>query len=352
MLHFITSSSPRPPHARRAPGFTLIELLVVIAIIALLVGILLPALSEARKSARLAQDSSNLKQLGTAAANYGTDGRDRIFSFSWRGGGVVNPATAPAVPRVVQGSDLVAAAWQAVDILRRRARPEDPQFPQQNNWIPHVLYSHLVLIDYLGSRLPEPLVISPGDRTRQRWAEDPFATRTQLMAQGVDSQTAARVPYGSSYQMPPALYSPDKEVTEGYIQNQGESHNVFLIGSRAGTAVWPLGREKLSSIRFPAQKVMMHDSVMRFFGKFDAFFTWSGARVNALMADGSSRLVLTREANLGAYWTTGTSATPFLRATFARYRFTAGGKQGIDVGGGSPFWDRVAGATRSPNAPN
>lgn len=65
---------------RRSAGFTLIELLVVIAIIAILLSILLPALSAAREMGKEAKCSAQLKGLGTGFLAYANDNNDYLCS--------------------------------------------------------------------------------------------------------------------------------------------------------------------------------------------------------------------------------------------------------------------------------
>ncbi len=63
---------------RTKRGFTLIELLVVIAIIALLIGLLLPALAKAQQNAKSLKDKSQIRQVHTAMIIHSQDNRDKL----------------------------------------------------------------------------------------------------------------------------------------------------------------------------------------------------------------------------------------------------------------------------------
>ena len=65
---------------RSSRAFTVIELLVVVSIIALLVGILLPAINKAREQAQLTISLANLRNLAMAHAAYAAEWNDRQYT--------------------------------------------------------------------------------------------------------------------------------------------------------------------------------------------------------------------------------------------------------------------------------
>ncbi len=104
-------------------GFTLIELLVVISIIALLVGILLPALGAARESAKLVQCLSNVRQLATASNAYLVDYRDTTPAAHHNNDGGISPKGTGQQPGTPLSNGLTV--WPSIGAALESYMPVD-----------------------------------------------------------------------------------------------------------------------------------------------------------------------------------------------------------------------------------
>jgi prepilin-type N-terminal cleavage/methylation domain-containing protein len=282
------------PQRPRIPrhGFSIAELLAVILILALVAALVIPSLRTARAAGRLSVCLSNLKQFSVGAGTYSTDFSDRIFSFSWK----ADRQYGNAPDLTPQAGDNSAAAAQAVDIIRRRGDRPDLPASLVRGWIPHVLYSHLPLQDYLAHRLPEPMVACPEDAPRLDWQTDPTRNfdRGAWLPQQPDPTEPRnkRWPYSSSYELVPAAY--DASPVGQRISQPGTLHYEYVVPGGAR-----LGSRSIAEVRFPSMKVQMHDSAQRHEGR-RRYYADPNSRQPLLMFDGS--VVVRRTGDSQAGW--------------------------------------------------
>jgi prepilin-type N-terminal cleavage/methylation domain-containing protein len=187
--------------ARPTRGFTIIELLVVVSIIALLVGILLPAIGKARDNARVNTSKSNLRQLGIAHQTYAADWSDRHLTLHrdnlGRYGGDVQryndevyggggPSGWDLHPPIVAGwgyrGDGEYIAWAYWTNQTNRVMFQPINFPGLPNAVAEVdgwgWFRYGVqpkpFNDYLNGKYHDPIFFAPKDRMTLDPIEDCF----------------------------------------------------------------------------------------------------------------------------------------------------------------------------------
>jgi len=270
---------------KRRLGFTLIELLVVIAIIALLIGILLPALGKARKAARLSICGSNLKQVGVAVNTYAADFEDKIASFSWNVG---NYTTKYADLRNPGGSNNQAQMFQLTEIIRRKTG--DDTIPPLRNRAPQRRFSHMVIVDYMADVIPEQTAACPEDRQLIAWAKDP-KNPPDIGEQGSEAYNIM-TPYRSTYQFVPASWAPDKGTpATNTVYQYKQNHDLFWFPNPR------FGERQIREVDFPSGKVQMFDFYDFHSAAKAQFYAYPDAKTNLIFFDGSVRFLTTGDSN-------------------------------------------------------
>ncbi len=322
-------------------GFTLIELLVVIAIIALLIGILLPALASARQTARTAVCRSNMRQLGLGASNYATSFDDFIPSYSWKAKDAPFASRYSDLQSVgMNDGDRVAILYQAIDILRTRTGNDNlPTGGASSPWFAHLWFTHLVFLDYLSGDAEEEGAHCPED--------DQQRERSMIPIQEFPEELKRK--YESSYETTTVAYTLD--VRQGSVL-PGNGHNqpwTVLVPNTIAHSNYVVNR-RYTEILFPSSKAHMFDTFDRHFngdkstpGIGEYFFLSEDARQPILFFDGSVRVEATADANPGFRPLNPESPEPTtiqhivpgvaILEFKGYYRWTRGGLRGIDFGG-------------------
>lgn len=302
----------------RKAGFTLIELLIVIAIIALLIGILLPALGEARRAGRKTVCMNNMRSYAQAANTFAGENKDLLPAMNWRGGQSPPPDAHPSIlsKNIKFGSDVEAASFQVVSTIRKKTSPnmaDDSKYGTPSNWIPYILYSHIPLNDYIGGNLPSQVSACTEDSWRltiQKFYENPESSGLPYPKNngGDGTNTSWRWPFSSSYSVHQAHWGPSKaftimvngvaKVAALYFPSKDGGGNLYTTNS-TGPIDGSFGRNRLTDVRFPSSKTIMSDEFARHSGRKIRFYADPEASQPLNFYDGSVREYRTVDTNPG-----------------------------------------------------
>ncbi len=159
-------------------AFTLIELLVVIAVIALLVGILMPALGKARETGWTTVCGSNMRQVAMAAFNYAHDNEEQIWpSDTWARQVVAGVTTPGLLYQYMDGSGKVTSCPKN---KRRGKNLRDSRTAIDGG--PMDIFTSKLVLDFDYTMLDEVEGYRLGTEVEMWWITNPAASAGRIIA--------------------------------------------------------------------------------------------------------------------------------------------------------------------------
>ncbi|MEM1164675.1 MAG: prepilin-type N-terminal cleavage/methylation domain-containing protein [Planctomycetota bacterium] len=341
----------------RCHAFTLIELLVVVAVIALLIGLLVPALAAARNSAGDVRCLSNLRQIGIGANSYAVDENGLIHGLSW------TLASHESIPGVAEPTtDLEAAVLQVVELVRTHSPNPDWELSTLSGFFPYLRYSHLTLASYFETSMPSPEFVCPLDRPLVQASSDIFEEFDPVevgaeVSSSSDTQQSLRerFAFASSYHLSVSavdsaqnvdISSTERRVHRSrWVQNSTAPNGID--GPTSASSRASLGAPRIEKVRAPGQKVLKFHQLSYHGGNRNGeYFFLPGIPQPMLVFDGSARSFTPEDLNRGWNPSQPQSANPSTVNLMRndrdtnddnRYpgyiKWTRGGLRGIDFAG-------------------